>query len=303
MSSEPALAVDFDDPPRGVQIQLPGLTPAESATQRIATTLKNAGIDAPCSLYNEALALARDGHLGQAMQRLQMLLCLDPDDAEALLLSAKVQAAQGRPAEALARLDQAVAAGALPPAGFRDYLEAAIRAERAREEERRARVTSREQGELKALRNEARQLRTENVRLETEVGAVVARERAWKWTALIASTLGILAVGLALASGARDGAEAPAAVAAAPVPAEVETAPAVPAPVPAGVETAPAVPAGEATPAPERRTHVVRSGDTLYKLAARYYGDASKWESIRDANRATLGNGIALQLGQELVIP
>lgn len=286
--SEPALAVDFDDPPRGAPAFVP--SPTESAPQRIAETLRSAGIDAPCSLYNEALDLAREGHLGQAAQRLQMLLCLDPDDAEALLLNAKVNAAQGRPVEALARLDQAVAAGALPPAGFRDYLEAAVRAERSREEEHRARVASREQGELKALRGEARQLRTENVRLESEVGTATERERTWKWVAIGASVVGLVALGLSgmiAGRGAR-----PATAEAEPV-AEVR--------VPEALPPQPEAPA--AAPAEAPRQHVVTSGDTLYKLAAQYYGDASKWETLRDANREALKGGIALKLGQELVIP
>ena len=50
-------------------------------------------------------------------------------------------------------------------------------------------------------------------------------------------------------------------------------------------------------------THVVGSGDTLYKLAGQYYGDASRWERIRDANKAALGGKIDLKLGTELVIP
>ncbi|HND30405.1 MAG TPA: tetratricopeptide repeat protein, partial [Myxococcota bacterium] len=182
--------LDFDDVPRG-SAEADG-----SAPQRIASTLRAAGIDAPSSLYNEALALARDGHLGQAVSRLQMLLCLDPDDADALLLLARVHAAQGRAADALARLDAAVAAGAVAPGGFRDLLEEEIRAERNREEEHRARVSAREQGEIRGLRQETRQLRSDNVRLEGEIQDILTRERNWKISTV---AVALFATGVVLA--------------------------------------------------------------------------------------------------------
>jgi LysM repeat protein len=109
-----------------------------------------------------------------------MLLCLDPEDADALLLMARVHAAQGRAQDALARLDAAVAAGVVAPHGFRDHLENQIQAERLREEEHRHRVMAREQGEIKGLRAETRQLRADNVRLEADVQETLKRERTWK---------------------------------------------------------------------------------------------------------------------------
>jgi nucleoid-associated protein YgaU len=48
---------------------------------------------------------------------------------------------------------------------------------------------------------------------------------------------------------------------------------------------------------------VVQEGDTLYKLSARYYGDASKWERIRAANASRVSRVHGLALGDELVIP
>ena len=212
--SEHAL-LQFDEAHRGL------LPDGEDATERIAATLKSAGIDAPNSLYDEALALAREGHLGMAASRLQMLVCLDPVDSDALLLLAKVHASQGRPAEALARLDAAVEAGGLPPAGLREHLESSIRAERAREEEHRARVVAREAGEIQSLRNETRGLRSEVIRLETEVTETRLRERNWKYAALgtsILATVVIVTLALVKGPGSRE-----------PVP-TAETAPAAAAP-------------------------------------------------------------------------
>ena len=313
--------LDFDDVPRG-SAEADG-----SAPQRIASTLRAAGIDAPSSLYNEALALARDGHLGQAVSRLQMLLCLDPDDADALLLLARVHAAQGRAADALARLDAAVAAGAVAPGGFRDLLEEEIRAERNREEEHRARVSAREQGEIRGLRQETRQLRSDNVRLEGEIQDILTRERNWKISTV---AVALFATGVVLALMILPPVAAPGeavqpepVVAEAPISpdafsaeapaAKVESAPAAVVEVPptAPVAVAPAAapvvkaPVAEAPkPAVKAgRVHKVVSGDTLGRLALKYYGDASKWERIQAANQDVLKKGIALDVGMKLQIP
>ena len=137
-------ALEFDEPGR------PSTPLGNDAPTVIADTLRSHGIDAPASLYNEALNLAREGLLGPASQRLQMLVCLDPDDADAHLLLSKVHAAQGRAGEALARLEAAVEAGAVCPAGYREHLEALIRSDRQRDEEHAAAAAGRisvEQGD------------------------------------------------------------------------------------------------------------------------------------------------------------
>ncbi|MDP2305167.1 MAG: tetratricopeptide repeat protein [Pseudomonadota bacterium] len=315
--------IQFDDPPRGAAVG------AQPATERIAATLRNAGIDAPNSLYDEALAFAREGHLGQAHARLQMLVCLDPDDSDALLLMAKVHAAQGRPSEALARMDAALAAGGLAPAGAREQLEGAIRAERAREEEHRARIAAREQGEIRSLRNETRTLRSETIRLETEMLQSQERERNWKYAALAVSVVGVLVIVMLAALGGRsapeavpvtaavnltppaavslaEGAGASAALGSAPT-AHVVSPPAVLVPPKAAnapaLESKAVVAAVKAPEAKGPRVHVVGSGDTLYKLASRYYGDSNRWKEIEAANKGVLGKSIDLSIGMKLKIP
>jgi len=66
-----------------------------------------------------------------------------------------------------------------------------------------------------------------------------------------------------------------------------------PTPVVAAVPVAPAV----------RRTHTVVAGDTLVKISQRYYGNATSWQPIYDANRELLGPKGALKVGTELRIP
>lgn len=309
-------ALEFDEPGR------PSAPLGNDAPTVIADTLRSQGIDAPASLYNEALNLAREGLLGPASQRLQMLVCLDPDDADGHLLLSKVYAAQGRAGDALARLEAAIEAGAVSPAGYREHLEALIRTDRQKDEEHRARIAAREQGEIKALRQEARNLRSETIRLEAEVTETKDREALWRGAAMVAAgatAVAILAFGavtLYRAQGASEpvavSVEAPvaeAAVANAEVVAEAAvaeqptvqpTAPEVVAKPEAAVAKAEVVkPAAIKLPS----AHVVVSGDSLYSLAGQYYGDKMQFAKIRDANKDVLKGGIALKLGMKLKIP
>lgn len=299
---------DFDNPLRGEPA-----TPADEAAGvpgRIASVLKEAGVDAPADLYNEAVLLAREGHLGQAQNRLQMLLCLDPEDAEALLLLAKIHNAQGRYQDALARLDAAAAVGSLPPAGMREQLEAALRQERAREEEHRTRSTSREHGEIRALRNEARQLRSDNIRLEAEVTEGLRRERLWKTITAGTALFGTVVVVLLWAF---SGAPATEAVVAAPAASVAEAAAPAVAEVAAPVAPVDAAPAsGPKPPKPTaagdkvmagNKIHVVGSGDTLSVISKKYYGTTTRYKEIAAANQDVLKGKEALSLGMKLRVP
>ncbi|APY12255.1 peptidoglycan-binding protein [Seonamhaeicola sp. S2-3] len=49
--------------------------------------------------------------------------------------------------------------------------------------------------------------------------------------------------------------------------------------------------------------HVVKSGETLGKIAKHYYGDAMKYKEIFEANSDTLKNPDLIYPDQELVIP
>jgi nucleoid-associated protein YgaU len=50
--------------------------------------------------------------------------------------------------------------------------------------------------------------------------------------------------------------------------------------------------------------HRIGQGDTLYKLAQKYYGDASRWKLIQDANPTAAGGGVStMRLDSELIIP
>ena len=78
----------------------------------------------------------------------------------------------------------------------------------------------------------------------------------------------------------------------------------------------PAIAASEKTPAPAATTakpvkssnstdqqYVVKVGDTLSKLAERFYNSTSKWEKIFEANKESLKNPNYIYVGMKLIIP
>jgi hypothetical protein len=72
-------------------------------------------------------------------------------------------------------------------------------------------------------------------------------------------------------------------------------------PLTGGAKPAPAKPGAPAGKPQPKRTHVVARGDTLSKIALRYYGDARQYQRIADANKIRNVNRITV--GQRLVIP
>ena len=88
-----------------------------------------------------------------------------------------------------------------------------------------------------------------------------------------------------------------------PAPAE-EPAPA-PEPEPAPApepEPAPA-PEPEPVPAVAEGTYTVKAGDCLWSIAQKTYGTGTKWSVIYAANKSTVKDPAAIQVGQVLTIP
>ena len=50
-------------------------------------------------------------------------------------------------------------------------------------------------------------------------------------------------------------------------------------------------------------TYVVQEGDTLYRIAKRFYGRLSAWKAIRDANKAIISADNRLRAGETLKLP
>ena len=120
---------------------------------------------------------------------------------------------------------------------------------------------------------------------------------------LIASTalsLGVLSGCGGTAAQPTPTAAAPTAAAVAPAPSATRPQLASPSPSPSSPASAPA-----AVSSPEaEQTYEVQSGDTLLSIAEQFYGDATKWRRIYDANKDVIGNDPdKLKLETKLKIP
>lgn len=52
-----------------------------------------------------------------------------------------------------------------------------------------------------------------------------------------------------------------------------------------------------------KQYHEVKKGDTLWKIAEKYYGDGNLYKKIFEANRTILKNPDVIKIGQKLHIP
>ena len=52
-----------------------------------------------------------------------------------------------------------------------------------------------------------------------------------------------------------------------------------------------------------QRTYVVKSGDSLSKIAKELLGDASRWPEIHELNKDQIADPNLIRVGQELKIP
>lgn len=184
----------FDEKKRTSQSDQP--VPAGGAMKALKESAEMSGLDVQPELYNEALRFAAEGHYRQAKDRVAVLLALDTNDSDARLLLAKLHVAGQRWQEALSALDEAQQCGAHVPMALRKAVEEHLRSEAAALQEQESALSAREQGEVKALRTEARRLRSENAQLLGRSHDLERETRKWAWTTATVSGVGLLLVGL-----------------------------------------------------------------------------------------------------------
>ena len=65
----------------------------------------------------------------------------------------------------------------------------------------------------------------------------------------------------------------------------------------------PALPKAASTVKPAAQEYIIKQGDSLSKLAERFYNSMNKWEKIYEANRDSVKNPNYVFIGQKIVIP
>lgn len=53
----------------------------------------------------------------------------------------------------------------------------------------------------------------------------------------------------------------------------------------------------------EPRTYTIQPGDSLFRVSEKFYGDATHWKKIRDANRTNIDPDGRVRVGQVIIIP
>jgi len=71
----------------------------------------------------------------------------------------------------------------------------------------------------------------------------------------------------------------------------------------ADVNTIPNVMPPSVEPEPEFEFYEIKSGDSLSKIAGRYYGDVTKWPVLFEANKGIIENADLIYPGQQIRVP
>lgn len=280
----PAEAVRFDDASRCSMSETP--VPHGGVARALRMAAETAGLDPLAELYNESLRLATAGKLREARDRVHMLLTMAPEDGEARLLLARLQVASQQWQDALNTLEEAEANGHEVPGELRRAVEEHLRAEEAEGAEHRQAVDAREQGEIKALRAEARRLRSENAQLLGRTAELEGETKRWAWMTAGVSGLATIFLFANLVLGGRGSEGAPAVAVVDEVP-EASVAAATAAPSEAPVAAAPKAeaPKAEAPKAAGTTAIAARASQALASAAGL---DGSKLEVEVAKGEATL---------------
>ena len=135
---------------------------AQGASSRIAKALYQQGIEVSSLIYDEALNFIAEEDFFSATERLRMLHTLNPTDTDALILLSKALAARKHWQEAKHYLNVAVENGARIPKQVEDFIEQGLIRDLHNADVERKRALARDRKEIKLLKKELRKTRSAN---------------------------------------------------------------------------------------------------------------------------------------------
>ncbi len=182
--------LSFDAPLRNSSLQQ--RIPLGGLPRAIREAAREAGIDPVGGLFDEAVGYAKDHHYRLARERLNMLLCMAPDDGEARLQLAKIYVATQKWREALTALDQAESYGQQVERELRRAIEDNLRSESAAAEEQRSGIAAARRGEASRFQQETRELRSENAMLRSKLSSAEKEVHRWAWATIAVSLVAVL---------------------------------------------------------------------------------------------------------------
>ena len=285
------------------------------ASGRIAKVLYQQGIDVSSQIYDEALDCIVDGDFFTATELLRMLYTLNPTDTGALILLSKTLAARKSWQEAKHYLNLAAEGGARIPKNIEDFIEQGLIRDLHNADVERKRALARDRKEIKLLKRELRKVRSSNSSLNNKATYLTEKlNNAYYMCVTIAGiSLAVVLHFIIQNSGvpAKEVAQVADSVEQQPVQqAPVQQAPvAQPEPVieePEVVEPEEVEPPEPVRPVVQEPTtkypitHTIRAGESLGKIAERYYKNHRLWRKISEYNDIDPSR---LRVGQQIEIP
>lgn len=285
------------------------------ASGRIAKVLYQQGIDVSSQIYDEALDFIVDGDFFSATERLRMLYTLNPTDTGALILLSKTLAARKSWQEAKHYINIAAESGAKIPKNIEDFIEQGLIRDLHNADVERKRALARDRKEIKLLKKELRKIRSTNSSLNSKATYLTEKlNNAYYMCVTIAGiSLAVVLHFIIQNSGNTTTAQETVQVQA---PAEQpslqeEIQEPTPAPEKPIIEEPTVVDEPDEPEEPERPvvrepqsqypiTHTIRAGESLGKIAERYYKNHRLWRRISQHNGIDPSK---LQVGQQLEIP
>lgn len=281
------------------------------ASGRIAKVLYQQGIDVSSQIYDEALDCVVDGDFFTATELLRMLYTLNPTDTGALILLSKTLAARKNWQEAKHYLNIAAESGARIPKDIEDFIEQGLIRDLHNADVERKRALARDRKEIKLLKRELRKVRSSNSSLNNKATYLTEKlNNAYYMCVTIAGISLAVVLHFIIQNSGTPAQET--VVVADPVEQPVQQAPvAQPEPIIEELEPEVVEPEEVETPEPVRPVvqepttqypivHTIRAGESLGKIAERYYKNHRLWRRISQHNNIDPSK---LRVGQQIEIP